>query len=664
MRKNLRSLAWGGLAVSLLIGLYACGATDHSGDPGLITVKLDSSATRFSRLTVVLQDSTGKPDTLFNDSLRNPAQLQHLATETYRGEKTTIIITGFKGNVQVYQEKRNFNASVPAATKRDTVLDASIAPTAIQWSVKEIIIPVGDTVHNILAAITPKKGDDRALVTVQDSSVVAVRLDGKNTAGLIFRLLTKAPGSSQVVVRSTANPLLSDTVSVLVSQTVLKPLNLSPEWSASSRPTWKWTTGGKGIGIYRCRIDNDTLITAKIFNDTIFQSPDPLAHGPHTLYVQERDADGNWSLKAALVIKVDLIPPKTPAVLNAGLAQTKDRKPGWTWSAGGEGNGTFRYLLDDTDLEDKATQTTALKYTVPANLSDGPHTFRVEERDSAGNWSLPGSAPVEIILSDTLPPNAPLFYGRTGNAAGNFAEESIRWRTGGGGGSGQFRWQIDNADFRLNASNGSADTAYYPAPDSINTHNVLYVQERDSVGNWSLPGRYEFTAVRLSFLQSKVNGGAFVITADSNAAGDGDRIHLARRVTAPKNDSERTLLRRQLWMSVRNTFVEADNAYYIYNPFYNKVLRYAAAGAPVFLGFLENVKTDSSYLWTIPFLVPPPPPGTYRDLPAVKFPGQRLNIQGDAPWTESNNLILWEYSHGQDNEEWRFLPYDGARYIP
>lgn len=63
-----------------------------------------------------------------------------------------------------------------------------------------------------------------------------------------------------------------------------------------SRPSWNWSPGTGGARIFRLKIDDSTLsLNAIPTTDTSYSSPGKLADGPHTLYVQEQDAAGNWS---------------------------------------------------------------------------------------------------------------------------------------------------------------------------------------------------------------------------------------------------------------------------------------------------------------------------------------------------------------------------------
>ena len=158
-------------------------------------------------------------------------------------------------------------------------------------------------------------------------------------------------------------------------------------------PTWSWVSGGgTGNGTYRYRLNNSDMSSGTTTTTSLSFTPgSALADGAHTLYVQERDAAGVWSIAGSYTIVVDTTPPNAPVVTSASATATI-RRPEWTWTSGGNvGNGTYRYKLDDSDLTVGATTTTSLSYTPGSDLQYGNHTLYVQERDETGNWSSTGS---------------------------------------------------------------------------------------------------------------------------------------------------------------------------------------------------------------------------------------------------------------------------------
>lgn len=75
-------------------------------------------------------------------------------------------------------------------------------------------------------------------------------------------------------------------------------------------PTWSWTSGGGGgNGTYRYKLDNADLTSGATETTSLSYTPaSALGDGTYTLYVQERDAAGNWSSNGSFAITVDAPP--------------------------------------------------------------------------------------------------------------------------------------------------------------------------------------------------------------------------------------------------------------------------------------------------------------------------------------------------------------------
>ena len=71
------------------------------------------------------------------------------------------------------------------------------------------------------------------------------------------------------------------------------------------RPTWTWSSGGgDGVGIYRIALNDEDILTAAETTDLRFYPRFRFAAGDYTLYVQERDAYGNWSPSGSFAVEV------------------------------------------------------------------------------------------------------------------------------------------------------------------------------------------------------------------------------------------------------------------------------------------------------------------------------------------------------------------------
>ncbi|HKP96515.1 MAG TPA: Ig-like domain-containing protein [Fibrobacteria bacterium] len=248
-------------------------------------------------------------------------------------------------------------------------------------------------------------------------------------------------------------------------------------------PTWTWKSGGGGIAAYRYRLDIEDMSASTLSTDTSYTASKDLDPGTHTLYVQERDAVGNWSQSGRRVIRIDTVRPAPPKVTISPASPTRNVQPTWNWTGSGDDAvGLFRYKLDNGDLRSGATETRALNYTPdPAHvLNEGPHWLYVQQQDSAGNWSNADSVFIRI---DVTPPRAPVFLPLPLSPL-NSLKPTWTWMSGGEGGNGTYRCKLDDAGLEsgaISVGNGQ----YTPAGNLSEGPHTLYVEEGDSAGNWS-----------------------------------------------------------------------------------------------------------------------------------------------------------------------------------
>jgi len=171
------------------------------------------------------------------------------------------------------------------------------------------------------------------------------------------------------------------------------PVLGGPATTNDSTPEWTWTPGGGGNGTYRYQLDSTTGTWTETTSPA-YSPATPLSEGTYRLYVEERDAVGNWSADSFFDIFVDMTPPVPPAV--TGPAVTNNTRPEWTWNPSGGGNGVYRWMLDGLG---SWAETSLLSLTAATDLTEGSHTLAVQERDAAGNWSLSGTSTVAIDLT-------------------------------------------------------------------------------------------------------------------------------------------------------------------------------------------------------------------------------------------------------------------------
>jgi photosystem II stability/assembly factor-like uncharacterized protein/uncharacterized protein YjdB len=331
---------------------------------------------------------------------------------------------------------------------------------------------------------------------IQDTANEVILKDGEN-------LITRSAKDAAGKVFSSSIRLTLDSVPPL------RPVMHGIPLINSKAPTWSWMGGGGGNGVFRYSLDGDDFSKATETKDTDYTPAMDLAEGSHTLSVQERDLAGNWSPSGRFAIKVDVTPPKAPTIKISPNSPSNNPKPTWSWSSsGGEGAGIFRFRLDSSDLKDLGEVTTK-SFTPNTNLSEGFHKLYVQERDSAGNWSASAESTIEV---DLTPPNPPVLSSNSYHTTN--LRPNWRWTTGGNGGSGDYRFKLDDSAFQAEA-NGKTDTSFSPSFDfASGSVHILYVQERDIAGNWSALGRL---ALHIHGLVGFAVGDGGVICKTTNA---------------------------------------------------------------------------------------------------------------------------------------------------
>jgi photosystem II stability/assembly factor-like uncharacterized protein len=343
-----------------------------------------------------------------------------------------------------------------------------------------VLVTIGDVAPP--PALTLKITSPSKDTIVNSSSITIVYMVNGTE---LKRTIALKPGRTKVFVDTTVlgtNAL--DTVGVTLDTVPPTKPTLSGLTPTNTRtPTWSWVSGGGGNGKYRMQLDAENLALAPVTSDLTFTSPKDLDPGSHTLFIQERDDAGNWSLISRYSIRIDTTRPPPPTVsINTG-SPTNDTLPIWSWSGtGADINGQFRFKLDNSNFSNGATETKAITYPIAkgTSLKEGLHTLYVEQQDSAGNWSDPGSIQLRVDLTAPAKPSVTT----TQTTPTNVIKPTWTWSTGGQNGMGVYRFKLD--DSILN-SGATAGAFLFFSPDSVlksGTH-TFYVQERDSAGNWS-----------------------------------------------------------------------------------------------------------------------------------------------------------------------------------
>ena len=210
------------------------------------------------------------------------------------------------------------------------------------------------------------------------------------------------------------------------------------------------------------------------------QLAEALKSGPNTITRSVTDSAGKLAEHKVTVTR-DTVPPAAPIV--KPLTYTNDSTPEWKWSSGGQGgHGLYRVALDTAALAGPGFRDTV--YSPASPVKEGTRVLKIQERDSAGNWS---PAALCSIFVDLTPPAAPTVV--SAKALTNQTRPTWTWNSNG---SKRYKVRLNSVD--LSSVAETVDTAYTPVADLAEGTHTLNVSERDAVGNWSKPGSF---AVRI-----------------------------------------------------------------------------------------------------------------------------------------------------------------------
>lgn len=166
--------------------------------------------------------------------------------------------------------------------------------------------------------------DQKVELKVQSGGkdVTFVNQDPTSSSSFKFTVLKSEITSVKIAAKVT-NPLEGNKIKGEINKALSDVIDTTPPFApsvtgtstptANTTPTWSWSSGGNGgNGTYRYRLNNSNLASGAVeISGTSFTPGAALSEGTHTLYVQERDAAGNWSASGSFAIQV-VTPPAAP----------------------------------------------------------------------------------------------------------------------------------------------------------------------------------------------------------------------------------------------------------------------------------------------------------------------------------------------------------------
>jgi hypothetical protein len=245
-----------------------------------------------------------------------------------------------------------------------------------------------------------------------------------------------------------------------------------------------WGVDGEPFGTtiyYRYKFDNEF---AAMLPETTKSSLTQNEWSGHAkLYIQARDAAGNWS-PTTFYPKFGL-PLLAPTVTGKLIVSNTQPVFRWATTTGSAGDAIFQFKFgpNGTFLDTDPT-TYSKTYTSPTTF-EGVHTIHVRERRGS-SWSSVMSFSTKVDNTPPPAPNISAFAEGSAPCPTASAKTSLctvaGWSTKSGlGGAGIFRYRIGTSGTW--SAESSKSTLLYTDVETANF--TLFVSERDAAGNWS-----------------------------------------------------------------------------------------------------------------------------------------------------------------------------------
>ena len=443
--------------------------------------------------------ATSQADSLKKDTVLVSVKVD--APQLYAGKDTTIsvgqsvsflptapqeygTITRFKWDLDGNQEWDDSSASIQSVSFKYDVAKEYIPRFFVRDTegneviVTRRIMVVGGAV----VAITSPANNS---YTNQKSIKVEWSINGRSQDSLTSQELVLGPNVISRTARDSAGKVFKATVTVYLDTTAPLMPKLYGTSPTNVKPVWIWSSGGgEGSGNYRFRlVDGNFPSTAPAARDTIYTlAADPTSGVAYILFVQERDAAGNWSPSASLAIIFDITKPVV--VITAPQASGTYFTALATVSLSGKASGP----LPVTKVTYKVGTGTALTATLTGSdwstpgltLQEGIATLvTVTATDNANNTG----ETVLTLFHDNTTPSAPTIGvsppANIGELKGTWSWNAGSDGTGGSGLNGKYRYSLNSGAWKDTSVTLLSDL---PLAEG---NNVFAVQEQDKAGLWS-----------------------------------------------------------------------------------------------------------------------------------------------------------------------------------
>ena len=243
-------------------------------------------------------------------------------------------------------------------------------------------------------------------------------------------------------------------------------------------PQWTWNTNNDAA-VYRYGFSEGAWISQD--SEAVSFTPSSVMdEGIYTLYVQARDAVGNWSSSGSFSITIDLTAPTISGLVSSSepvLSVT------WNWDSD-ETSVEYRFIVNQ--VPDPVSDWSAASWggvqTYTLEGVTGTYYLHIQVKDALETVS--SEITVSAVLDNT-PPDSPTVSGTDTTANSN-----PEWTWNVPADTNSFRYQTDSESEDGWMEVAGLVTSYQPSGDDLLSEgdHTLYVQAADDLGNWSASG--------------------------------------------------------------------------------------------------------------------------------------------------------------------------------
>jgi hypothetical protein len=246
--------------------------------------------------------------------------------------------------------------------------------------------------------------------------------------------------------------------------------------TASTSASFAFT--GETGALFQCALDS----TASPVACTSPKSYSGLAQGAHTFYVRQTDSAGNTGVFASRSWTVDTVAPPTPSITSGPVPY-----PPFGWPST---SASFQFTDSESGVSflcslDGGAYAACSSPKTYSGLAQGPHTFRVEAKDAAGNVSGLES---RTFVVDTVAPDQPTLTSFPSNPSSS-QSATFAWTDTDptpGSGIAAYACKLDGGSYQF----CSSPESYTGLSFASHTFSVFAI---DWAGNTSLARTYTWT---------------------------------------------------------------------------------------------------------------------------------------------------------------------------